>query len=178
MNRRYFLGVALGATAAPALAGFSTTPLNQPRVLSFYHLHTDASIDVVYRIGNRYQLAGIQKLNHFLRDFRTDESTSMDPRLFDLIYDLKLGLGDSHARFDVISGYRSPTTNSMLRSSSHGVAKNSLHLTGQAIDVRLPDLPLRRLREAAIELNRGGVGYYRRADFVHLDTGAVRQWGA
>jgi uncharacterized protein YcbK (DUF882 family) len=102
----------------------------------------------------------------------------MDPQLLDLLYDVKTYLGDADARFEVLSGYRSPRTNQMLRETSGGVAKNSLHLTGQAIDVRFPDLPTRYIRDAAIALERGGVGYYRRSDFVHLDTGSVRRWGA
>lgn len=102
----------------------------------------------------------------------------MDRRLFDLLYDLKLSLGDSDARFHVVSAYRSPATNAKLRRASSGVAKKSLHLTGQAIDIRFPDLSTRRVRDAAITLGRGGVGYYRRSDFVHLDTGNVRTWGA
>lgn len=180
MNRRYFLSAALAAVAAPVAAApfFSRRLLDRPRVLSFRHLHTDELIDVTYRIGDIYQRAALQRLNYFFRDFRTGDVTTMDPRLFDILYDLKLRLGDTHASFDVISGYRSPKTNSRLRKASSGVAKNSLHLWGQAIDVRFPDYSTRRLRDAAIALGRGGVGYYRRSDFVHLDTGSVRTWGA
>lgn len=185
MNRRYFLGLALSATAAPALAGTSynrflanRSSYDRPRVLSFYHLHTEDRIDVTYRIGDQYQRSALQRLNHFFRDFRTGDTTAMDHRLFDLLYDLKLSLGDSDARFHVVSAYRSPATNAKLRRASSGVAKKSLHLTGQAIDIRFPDLSTRRVRDAAIALGRGGVGYYRRSDFVHLDTGNVRTWGA
>ncbi|MGQ9659811.1 MAG: YcbK family protein [Thermochromatium sp.] len=180
MNRRYFLGVALSVAAAPVAAApfFLRRTPERPRVLSFHHLHTDEWIDVTYRIGDTYQHSALQRLNHFFRDFRTDEVTNMDPHLFDLLYDLKLQLGDPDARFDVISAYRSPTTNAQLRKVSCGVARNSLHLRGQAVDVRFPDLSTRLLRDAAVALGRGGVGYYKRSDFVHLDTGEVRSWGA
>jgi len=173
MNRRYFLGAALSAACTPAFARKVT---ERPRTLSFYHMHTEDRINVTYRIGDRYQRSALQKLNHFFRDFRTGETIAMDPQLFDLLYDVKTRLGDRDARFDVLSAYRSPSTNQMLRRTSSGVAKNSLHLKGQAIDIRFPDLPIRYVRDAAIELNRGGVGYYSRSDFVHLDTGEARHW--
>ncbi|AFL72934.1 YcbK family protein [Thiocystis violascens] len=175
MNRRYFLGTLLSLASAPALAKKVS---ERPRQLSFHHLHTEDRISVVYRIGDRYQRGALQQLNHFFRDFRTGETVAMDPQLFDLLYDVKTHLGDSDARFEVLSAYRSPQTNSMLRRASHGVAKNSLHLTGQAVDVRFPDLSIRYIRDAAVALGRGGVGYYPRSNFVHLDTGAVRRWGA
>ena len=180
MNRRYFLGLALSAAASPLAASpyFSRRSTERPRVLSFNHLHTDDRIQVTYRIGDQYQYPALQRLNYFFRDFRTGDMTTMDPRLLDILYDLKLRLGDPDARFDVISAYRSPATNSKLRRASNGVAKNSLHLSGRAIDIRLPDLSTRRLRDAAVALGRGGVGYYSRSDFVHLDTGSVRKWGA
>lgn len=180
MNRRYFLGMALSAVAAPAAASpfFSRRSIERPRILSFRHLHTDDLIDVTYRVGDTYQRPALQRLNYFFRDFRTGDVTTMDPGLFDILYDLKLHLGDPDARFDVISAYRSPATNARLRETSSGVARNSLHLRGQAIDVRFPDLSTRRLRDAAVALGRGGVGYYRRSDFVHLDTGEIRSWGA
>ncbi|QGU32568.1 YcbK family protein [Thermochromatium tepidum] len=180
MNRRYFLGVALSTVAAPVTASsfFSRRPTERPRVLSFRHLHTDDLIEVTYRIGDTYQRSALQRLNYFLRDFRTGEVAPIDPRLFDILYDLKLSLGDPDARFDLISAYRSPSSNAQLRKTSGGVARNSLHMRGQAVDVRLPDLSTRLLRDAAVALERGGVGYYRRSDFVHLDTGEVRTWGA
>ncbi|EXJ14489.1 exported protein [Imhoffiella purpurea] len=147
-------------------------------MLSFYHLHTDDRIDVIYRIGDRYQKSALQRLNYFFRDFRTGDVIGMDPRLLDLLYDLKVALGDPDARYHVLSAYRSPETNTMLRRRSRGVAKNSLHLKGKAMDIRFPDLSTRYLRDTAIELSRGGVGYYPRSNFVHVDTGAVRQWRA
>ncbi|NCA70710.1 MAG: DUF882 domain-containing protein [Sphingobacteriia bacterium] len=177
MNRRYFLGAALTALATPVVAKPSSNH-NRARILRFRHLHTDERIEVTYRIGDQYQRPALQKLNHFFRDFRTGDTAAMDPKLFDLLYDIQIKLGDDGARYDILSGYRSNHTNQMLRAKSRGVAKNSLHLTGQALDVRFPDLPTRRIRDAAIELERGGVGYYPRSNFVHLDTGTVRRWGA
>jgi uncharacterized protein YcbK (DUF882 family) len=175
MNRRYFLGVVLSAAATPALAKKTT---ERPRVLSLHHLHTDERISVTYRIGDRYQRGALSKLNHFLRDFRTGDAVTIDPELFDLLYDVQCCLGDSSARYEVLSGYRSPQTNAMLRRTGHRVARNSLHLSGRAMDVRFPDFPSRRIRDEALRLARGGVGYYPSADFVHLDTGNVRRWGA
>ncbi|MBK1718248.1 YcbK family protein [Thiocystis violacea] len=180
MNRRYFLGLALSAATSPVAASsiFSRRIIDRPRVLSFYHMHTEDRIDITYRIGEVYQRPAIQRLNQFFRDFRTGDATAMDPRLFDLLYDLKLSLDEPDARFNVISAYRSPATNTKLRRTSSGVARNSLHLRGQAIDIRLPGSSIRRVGNAAVALGRGGVGYYSRSDFVHLDTGNVRKWGA
>lgn len=175
MNRRYFLGVALSAAATPVLAKKNA---EAPRVLSLHHLHTDERISVTYRIGERYQRSALAKLNQFLRDFRTGDSLAIDPQLFDLLYDVQCCLGDTSARYEVLSAYRSPKTNAMLRSTGHRVARNSLHLSGRALDVRFPDLSTRKIRDAAISVARGGVGYYPSADFVHLDTGSVRRWGA
>lgn len=175
MNRRYFLGALLAAATAPVLA---KSTADRPRQLSFHNLHTDERISVVYRIGDRYQRSALGQLNQFFRDVRTGASAPMDPQLYDLLYDVKDYLGDPDARFEVVSAYRSPQTNAMLRKSSNGVARNSLHLRGQAMDVRFPDLSLRLLRDAALDLSRGGVGYYPSSDFVHLDTGSVRQWRA
>ncbi|NKN32526.1 YcbK family protein [Marichromatium bheemlicum] len=175
MNRRHFLGLALSTAAAPV---FARTPAERPRVLSLHHLHTNEKIAVTYRIGDRYQREGLNKLNHFFRDFRTNDVVAIDPQLFDILYDVKLRLGDPDATYQILSAYRSPRTNAMLRRTSSGVAKKSLHMTGQAVDVRFPDLSIRHLRDTAVALGRGGVGYYPRSNFVHLDTGTVRRWGA
>ncbi|MGE5154209.1 MAG: YcbK family protein [Bdellovibrio bacteriovorus] len=175
MNRRYFLGAALSAAAAPV---FAKKNAEKPRVLSLHHLHTDERISVTYRIGDRYQRGALAKLNHFLRDFRTGDAVAIDPQLFDLLYDVKCCLGDTGARYEVLSAYRSPQTNAMLRSTGHRVARNSLHLSGRAMDVRFSDLSTQKIRDAALTVGRGGVGYYPSANFVHLDTGTVRRWGA
>jgi uncharacterized protein YcbK (DUF882 family) len=141
-------------------------------------LHTDERLSVAYRIGEHYQRSALKRLNHFLRDFRTGDEIAIDPQLFDLLYDVKRRLGHNDGTFEIISGYRSPRTNAVLRQTSSGVARRSLHMTGQAIDVRLTEMPTRSIRDAALTLSRGGVGYYPRSDFVHLDTGRVRRWGA
>jgi uncharacterized protein YcbK (DUF882 family) len=175
MKRRHFLGLALSLTAAPAIA---RTSLEKSRTISFRHLHTDERITVTFRIGDRYQRPALHKLNWFLRDFRTQEVTVIDPKLFDLVYDINTRLGNPEGRIEILSGYRSAETNAMLRRTSSGVARNSLHMTGQAMDIRLEYASTRRVCECAVALSRGGVGHYPRADFVHIDTGEVRRWGA
>ncbi|WP_295582880.1 DUF882 domain-containing protein [uncultured Lamprocystis sp.] len=175
MNRRYFLGLSLSAVAAPALA---RRPTERPRALSLHHMHTDERVSLVYRVGDHYKRSALQELNWFLRDFRTGDKVPIDPQLFDLLYDVKASLGDTEARYEILSAYRSPQTNAMLRRTGHRVARNSLHLSGQALDIRFPDLATREIRDAALALGRGGVGYYPGSDFVHIDTGAVRHWRA
>ncbi|MEJ2173218.1 MAG: YcbK family protein [Woeseiaceae bacterium] len=157
-----------------------TIPLDQAfsvdeRRLTFYHTHTQKTLEVTYAVGGGYIDAALDELNEFLSDFRTGDTTTIDPELLDLIYEVRESLG-SNAAFEVISAYRSPRTNEMLRSNSSGVARNSQHLLGKAIDVRLRGVPTRTLRDAAIDLQRGGVGYYEQSDFVHMDTGRVRRW--
>lgn len=151
---------------------------NQPRILSLHHLHTNERIEVAYRIGDRYQRDALKELNYFLRDFRTDDVAVIDPRLFDLLYDIDRRLGSRGAPFEILSAYRSPKTNAMLRRASRRVAKNSLHMTGKALDIRSSRASSRRVRDCALALGRGGVGFYSRSDFVHIDTGSVRRWGA
>jgi uncharacterized protein YcbK (DUF882 family) len=145
------------------------------RQLSFYHTHTARRIDVVYARGGEYIDSALDEIEHFLSDFRTGDSRTIDPELLDLIYEVRESLG-SNGTFEVISAYRSPKTNEMLRSRSNGVAQNSQHTIGKAIDVRLQGVDLGRLRDAALDMQRGGVGYYEESNFVHLDTGRVRRW--
>lgn len=180
MNRRYFLGASLGAGLAVASAPVWARRQSslEVRTLTLHHLHTDERLSVAYRIGDNYQRSALKRMSHFLRDFRTGDETAIDPQLFDLLHDVKRRLGHEDGTFEIISGYRSPRTNNMLRKASSGVARRSLHMTGQAIDVRLTEMPTRNIRDAALTLSRGGVGYYPRSDFVHLDTGRVRRWGA
>lgn len=175
MNRRIFLGLTLAAVATPVLA---RTTDSTRHVLSFHHQHTNERLTVCYRIGEHYQRSELQKVNHFLRDFRNGDSVPIDPKLLDLLFEVKRDLGNPNGVYQVLSAYRSPHTNAMLRNGSSRVAKRSLHLTGQAIDVRLTDTSTRRIRDCATALGRGGVGYYSRSNFVHLDTGSVRRWNA
>ena len=145
------------------------------RQLSFYHTHTEERLDIVFFENGEYVDSALEEINRFLRDFRTGDVTVMDPGLLDLIYDIRENLG-SDGTYEVISAYRSPKTNEMLRKRSGGVARNSQHVLGTAIDVRLEDIPIDVLRDAALAMQRGGVGFYRRSDFVHIDTGRVRRW--
>jgi uncharacterized protein YcbK (DUF882 family) len=130
---------------------------------------------VPYVAAGGYRTEGLASLSTFLRDHRTGDEHPIDPALFDILNDLRLATGTRNP-FQVISCYRSPRTNAMLRGKSRGVASGSLHLQGRAIDVRLADVGSASLRDAAIELARGGVGHYRGPDFVHVDTGRVRRW--
>ena len=131
--------------------------------LRFYHTHTRERLDVVYRRGDQYIPEALDKLDHYLRDHRTGEVHHYDPRLFDLLYDLTASLGDFGGEIDVICGYRTPWSNEFLRtrSAQTGVAQHSLHMQAEAIDIRLPGIPTSELRDAALRLHRGGVGYYR-----------------
>jgi uncharacterized protein YcbK (DUF882 family) len=145
------------------------------RQLSFYHTHTDKHLQVIYSIDGEYVDSALGKINAFLSDFRTGDQVIIDPHLLDLIYDVRASL-NTDGTFEIISAYRSPKTNEMLRALSNGVAKNSQHVLGNAIDLRLRDVATEDLRDAAIALQRGGVGYYQSSDFVHIDTGRVRRW--
>ena len=154
-------------------AGFAASE----KRLSFYHTHTGKRLDIVFSRNGAHLPEALDEINRFLSDFRTNEAASIDPELLDLIYDVRLALG-SDGTYQVISAYRSPATNDMLRgrSKNSGVAKNSQHTHGKAIDVRLEGVETIRLRDTAIAMKRGGVGYYEKSDFVHIDTGRVRRW--
>lgn len=177
MNRRNFLGLALAALAAPVFAR-NTKKSNAPRVLRFHHLHTDETLRVLYRVGDHYQRDALKQLNRLLRDHHTGESITMDPKLFDLLYDIQTTAGHPYATFEIFSGYRSPQTNAKLRRTSRRVAKRSLHMSGKAVDIRLRGCSNKTLRKVALDLGQGGVGYYPRSSFIHVDTGPVRSWRA
>lgn len=179
-SRRSFLRRSVTLTAAGSLYGVAATPvrasLGGERSLAFAHTHTGERIELVYATAGRYLDESLGALNHFLRDHYSGDVGQMDPRLFDLLHRLRARLGGT-GTFEVISAYRSPATNAALRvSRAGGVAKRSLHMEGRAIDVRLSGVPLAALQLAALTLRAGGVGYYPREQFVHLDTGAVRSW--
>ena len=174
--RRLFLRGLAGAAAAASLApGRLLAGPRDERVLSFVHTHTHEHLSVPYFADGDYLPEGLSTLSTFLRDHRTGDEHAIDPGLYDILNDLRLATR-ARGPFQVISAYRSPRTNSMLRGTGRGVAKGSLHVQGKAIDVRLADVSSAVLRDAAIELQRGGVGYYSRSDFVHVDTGRVRRW--
>lgn len=144
--------------------------------LSFRHTHTDESLSVVYWRNGAYDPNALARVNYLLRDFRSGEVAMIDPSLLDILHSLGTACGNQC--FEIISGYRSPSTNAMLRKKGRGgVARHSLHMEGRAIDIRIPGLDSARLRDAALDLGLGGVGYYPIEDFVHLDTGRVRAWG-
>ena len=168
------------APVAPpaAAAAVPKGPAAPIRALSFVHTHTAERMEIAYAVGGQYQADALAKLNHLLRDFRTGDVKPIDPKLFDLLHELTVELGND-TPFHIISGYRSPHTNKMLQArggSNTGVASKSLHMVGKAMDIRVPDVKLKTLREAAADLKRGGVGYYPSSNFVHVDTGRVRYW--
>jgi uncharacterized protein YcbK (DUF882 family) len=175
-GRRGFLrglaGLSAVAVAAPARLLADT---RGERILSFAHTHTSERLTVPYFADGAYLSEGLARLNRLLRDHRSGEEHPIDPALFDILNDLRLATG-TREPFQVISGYRSPRTNAKMRSAGRGVAKRSLHMDGRAIDVRLADVKSSVLRDAALGLKRGGVGYYRASDFVHVDTGRFRTW--
>jgi uncharacterized protein YcbK (DUF882 family) len=144
--------------------------------LRMFHTHTGEHLDVIYRRGSAYDPEALKKLDVFLRDSRTGDVHAFDPRLFDLLSDLTAAAGQPDGEIDVICGYRTPVTNEYLRTHTTGVAKNSLHMQAEAIDIRLPGVKTSRLRELALQLGRGGVGFYPESDFVHVDVGPVRHW--
>jgi uncharacterized protein YcbK (DUF882 family) len=182
LDRRRFLGLGGAAAASLLIPGraFAATPraAAPERVLSFFHTHTGERLKTAYCCGGEYQPAALAEVNHLLRDFRVNEEKPIDPKLLDLLHELGGTLG-TDSPFHVISGYRSAATNAMLRErggAGSGVAPHSLHMVGQAIDIRVPGIKLDRLREAAASLKIGGVGYYPASDFVHVDVGRVRYW--
>ena len=149
----------------------------ETRTLKLYFIHTKERAEITYKRNGRYVQSGLDKVNRFLRDWRRDESTKMDPRVLDLLWEVYRSVG-ARDYINVVSAYRSPTTNSMLRSRSKGVAKNSQHTLGKAVDFFIPGVKLATLRKTALRMQRGGVGYYpgSGSPFVHLDVGSVRHW--
>ncbi|XOF33217.1 MAG: DUF882 domain-containing protein [Candidatus Electrothrix sp. YB6] len=187
MKRRTFLllgakaavGLAL-AQAAPAwalsrLTGQSSESRTESRTLSFYHTHTHECLTITYANAKGYDPTALQRINTYLRDFRTSEVHPIDPTLLDILWAVQQEMGCTDP-YEIVSGYRSPETNQKLRSRSKGVAKRSLHMKGMAVDVRLSGQNTRLVRDCAVSFQSGGVGYYADSDFVHIDTGQVRIW--
>lgn len=160
------------------LSSPTTARLAEQYHLRLHHLHTGESIDVVYRVGNSYIPAALDQLNHFLRDHRTQDASVYDPKEFDLLHTLMARLGQPNGIIDIVCGYRTPWSNNFLRtrSASTGVAEHSQHMLAKAIDIRVPGVSTARLRDAALALHEGGVGYYPVSEFVHVDVGPVRTW--
>ena len=169
------LATAVALSLSLAIAQFANAASD--RTLSFHNLHTGETVTATFKRDGRYLNQGLAELNYVLRDWRQDEATEMDPRLFDLVWEVYQQTGSTQP-INVISGYRSPTTNEMLRSQSNGVAQNSQHIRGNAMDVQFPDVDLATLRNVALRMQIGGVGYYPSSGspFVHIDTGSVRHW--
>lgn len=158
---------------SPVLRAGGVAPVYE---LQLYHTHTNERLDIVYRRGDHYDPAALRRLEYFLRDHRTGQIHPYDPRVFDLLHDLTGSLGRPGAEIDVVCGYRTRWSNDYLRNHSSAVARHSLHMQAMAIDIRVPGVETARLRDAALRLHRGGVGYYRREQFVHVDVGRVRNW--
>lgn len=148
----------------------------QEHRLLLFHLHTNERINIVYRRGDSYLPEALNQLDRFLRDHRTGDVLALDSRLFDLLSDLTVAVGRAGTEIDIVCGYRTPWSNEFLRRTTSGVAEHSQHMLGEAIDIRIPGVSTERLRDAALSLHRGGVGYYPQSQFVHVDLGPVRRW--
>ena len=176
-------GCQLGLTSVLLLAGIGSvhdaTALNETRTLSFHHTHSGEDLTVTFKRDGRFDEEALKQINHFLRDWRTQEQTTMDPHLFDIIWEVYHDV-DGKKPIQIISAYRSPETNAMLRhrSAHSGVARFSQHMLGHAMDFYIPDVPLEQIRYAGLRVQRGGVGFYPTSGspFVHLDTGNIRHW--
>lgn len=147
----------------------------QERRLKMYHTHTGERLDIVFRKNDGYVAGALDQLDRFLRDSRTGEVHHYDPRVFDLLADLRDAVAPN-GEFQIICGYRTPNTNEYLRTHTSGVARNSLHMLAEAIDIRVPGVPTIKLRDMALKLARGGVGFYPQSGFIHVDVGRVRRW--
>ena len=160
----------------PLISVSGTAPAIQDGHLRLYHTHTGEHLDIIYRHGEVYIPEALAKLDHFLRDSRTGEVHQYDPRIFDVVADAARAVGRPDAEISIICGYRTPKSNEYLRTHTVGVAKHSLHMLAEAIDIRLPGTSTLKFRNAALALGRGGVGYYPASDFIHVDVGRVRHW--
>ena len=179
-------GTGAGTAAVPELKAESSVSLVEPLHIApapdqqyhlhMYHLHTHESLDVTYRVGDRYVPSALAMLNHFLRDHRTNDEANYDPHEFDVLHAIMDRLGKPNGVIQIVCGYRTPWSNSYLREHSKGVAEHSQHMLSKAIDIRVPGVPTRTLQLTALSLGQGGVGYYPHSQFVHVDVGPVRQW--
>ncbi|MGZ8218088.1 YcbK family protein [Methylomagnum sp.] len=178
ISRRSFLAraglAAVGTLLLPSAEAIGKT-FSRERTLSLHNVNTDEELNIVCCPEQYYDRGMIQRFNTFLRDHHADEVRAMDPALIDLLYAISAFTG-STGTIKIISGYRSPETNSWLRKMSHGVAEHSMHIEGKAIDIRMSDVSVHTIRQVALALQQGGVGYYPRRDFVHIDTGSIRSW--
>ena len=175
------VGVHFGLTSLLLLAGagsvHNAAALDETRTLSFHHTHSNEDLTVTFKRNGRYDEDALKQLNHYLRDWRSQDQTTMDRHLFDILWEVYRDV-DGKKPIQIISAYRSPATNAMLRRRSSGVARFSQHMLGHAMDFFIPDVPLEQIRYAGLRLQRGGVGFYPTSGspFVHLDTGSIRHW--
>lgn len=167
-------GAALGCALLPGQA-FASLSTSRPRILTLNNLNTGETLKTEFFNGKSYDKDELTRLNHFFRDYRANQIKSIDPRLFDHLYRLQAML-DTRKPVQLISGYRSLATNNAMRTYSKGVAKHSFHTLGQAMDFHIEGISLSNVRKAALSMRAGGVGYYPRSNFVHIDTGPVRSW--
>jgi uncharacterized protein YcbK (DUF882 family) len=167
---------AAATVSAQPLPAFTAQSGSEQFHLRMHHLHTGESLDVVYRVGDRYVPSALDMLNRFLRDHRTEAASHYDPREFDVLHALMEKLGRPNGEIDVVCGYRSPWSNQYLRTHTRGVAQHSEHMEAKAIDIRVPGVSTLALRNVALSLRQGGVGYYPHSQFVHVDVGPVRTW--
>lgn len=178
-TRRHFLKLSASAMLTtlfshPVLAAVNPD-FKEHHILSFYNIHTGEALRTCYRANGRLIHRAVDRINHIMRDHRTGEIKPVDPKLLDLLHHIVLEI-KPRSPISIISGYRSPRTNESLRKITTGVAKKSLHIQGRAIDIRIPGYQTYALRQLAINLHSGGVGYYSKSDFVHLDTGPIKVW--
>jgi uncharacterized protein YcbK (DUF882 family) len=176
ISERLLLAVAVLCFIVPGGARGDAAQHGQEHVLRLYNTHTGERLEIVFRRGEQYIPGALARLDYFLRDHNTGDVRHFDPRLYDILADLTASVGHPGAEIDIVCGYRTPSTNESLRAHTTGVAKNSLHIQAEAIDLRMPGVDTLTLRRAALALRRGGVGYYPHSDFIHVDTGRVRQW--
>ncbi len=177
--RRRLLGAAVSVAGGLSLGMSSAVfakPKSEKRNLFLKNMHTGEKLDLVYWQNGVYIPEAADAISELLRDHRQNESVAMDTGLLDLLHNLHATV-DAPYGIEIFSGYRSPKTNAALAAKNSGVAKKSLHMTGQAADIRIPGVRLANVRKAALSLKLGGVGYYRKSGFLHVDTGRVRQWG-
>ena len=178
LSRRSFLltsaqiAIGLAVVSVPGI-GAATVP--KKRSLTLLHTHNNQHLEVTYAWGDKYNPFALAKINKFLRDYKTGQAYPIDPRLLDILWAIQREMGRKGV-YEVISGYRSPQTNGRMWHKGAGVAKNSLHMQGKAIDIRFPGISTSQIHQCAVAMERGGVGYYPKSDFVHLDTGEFRTW--
>jgi uncharacterized protein YcbK (DUF882 family) len=180
LRKRRFIKLSLQAGLLSLLpntvqAALRSSEIPEPRNLAFYNIHTKETLETCYHDGIDYLPGSLARINYLLRDFRTGDVVPIDTKLLDSLYQIHCQIGGC-GTFSVISGYRSPATNAMLRRMTRGVAKNSYHMKGKAIDIRLRGCPTHKLRDICIQTHAGGVGYYPKSNFVHVDVGPVRYW--